>query len=778
LTTTLNSALPNAMLLARRDPVSLSYFSKIVGGVEELWVTDGSVAGTRFVKPFNVLPFSPITVIGARAFFAIDDGVHGDELWMSDGTTSGTVMVKDITQGGSGSFPGFLTDVDGTLFFQAGDGVNGRELWKSDGTAAGTMMVKNINPGAGDSFPFSLIAINGTLFFSANDGTNGLQLWKTDGTAAGTVMVKTIGSGPAGGSVQTLTNVNGTLFFLANDATHGFELWKSDGTAAGTVMVKDINPGSGDSDPQGLTNLNGTLFFMADDGTSGTELWKSDGTAAGTVMVRDISPGPLGSLPVEMTNVNGTLFFQARENVDGPELWKTDGTTGDTVMVKDIFPGPDASFPSDLTNVNGILFFSANDGVHGIELWKSDGTAAGTVMVRDINPGIGGSSPLAMTSVNGALEFYAFDGIGIGLFRSDGTAAGTIELATNTNVDVLNASIGSASATLPDDFNGDKTSDVLWRNAAGGLADWSIHSGSIASSSFLTANGAVVAPDASWSVAGISDFNGDSKADVLWRNADGTLATWLMDGSRITSSATVGSGGGAIKPDASWSVAGVGDFDGDTRSDILWRNSSGELAEWQMTGATIASSADLKANGVAVRPDASWSVAGIGDFDGDSRRDILWRNTSGELVEWQMNGASVTSSADLAAGGLAARPDASWSIAGIGDFNGNGTSDLLWRNLSGALVLWGMSGANIASSATVNVAGVPLTPDASWHVVDVGDFNGDGSSDILWRNDSGALAEWLMNGATIVQSMTPTSNGVQVSPDGSWSTQVKATNFA
>ena len=752
--------------------MSLSYFSKIVGGVEELWVTDGTVTGTRFVKPFNVLPFSPITVVGARAFFAIDDGVHGDELWMSDGTTEGTVMVKDITQGGSGSFPGFVTAVNGTLFFQAGDGVNGRELWRSDGTAAGTMMVKNINPGAGDSFPFSLTAINGTLFFSANDGTNGLQLWKTDGTAAGTVMVKTIGSGPGGGAVQSLTNVNGTLFFEANDVTHGFELWRSDGTAAGTVIVKDINP-SGDSNPQLQTSINGTLFFMANDGASGTELWKSDGTAAGTVMVRDISPGPSGSLPVEMTNVNGTLFFQAREDVDGPELWKTDGTTGNTVMVKDILPGTDGSFPQELTDVDGTLFFAANDGVHGQELWKSDGTAAGTVMVKDINPGSGGSSPLALTSVNGALEFYAFDGTGIGLFRSDGTAAGTIELATNTNVDVLNASIGFASATLPNDLNGDGTSDMLWRNAGGGLADWSIRGGIISASSFLTVNVAMVAPDASWSVAGIGDFNGDRKADVLWRNADGTLATWIMDGSKIISSATVGFGNGAIKPDASWSVAGVGDFDGDTRSDILWRNASGELAEWQMNGATITSSADLKANGVAVRPDASWSVAGIGDFDGDSRRDILWRNSSGELVEWQMNGASIAASVDLAA-----RPDASWSIAGIGDFNHDGTSDLLWRNANGALAMWGMTGASIASSATVNLDGVPLTPDASWQVVEVSDFNGDGNSDILWRNNSGALAEWLMNGATVMQSMTPTSNGVQVSPDGSWSTQVKATNFA
>ena len=34
--------------------------------------------------------------------------------------------------------------------------------------------------------------------------------------------------------------------------------------------------------------------------------------------------------------------------------------------------------------------------------------------------------------------------------------------------------------------------------------------------------------------------------------------------------------------------------------------------------------------------------------------------------------------------------------------------------------------------------GVP----ASWHVVGVGDFDGNGKSDIVWHNDNGAVAIW------------------------------------
>jgi hypothetical protein len=34
-------------------------------------------------------------------------------------------------------------------------------------------------------------------------------------------------------------------------------------------------------------------------------------------------------------------------------------------------------------------------------------------------------------------------------------------------------------------------------------------------------------------------------------------------------------------------------------------------------------------------------------------------------------------------------------------------------------------------------------PGSSWHVVGIGDFNGDARDDILWRNDNGTVTNWL-----------------------------------
>jgi hypothetical protein len=56
-----------------------------------------------------------------------------------------------------------------------------------------------------------------------------------------------------------------------------------------------------------------------------------------------------------------------------------------------------------------------------------------------------------------------------------------------------------------------------------------------------------------------------------------------------------------------------------------------------------------------------------------------------------------------------------------------------------------MNGAIVSSSQTPGVVG-----DLNWQIKGVGDFNGDGKADVLWRHaTSGQTAIWLMDGATI-----------------------------
>jgi hypothetical protein len=370
-------------------------------------------------------------------------------------------------------------------------------------------------------------------------------------------------------------------------------------------------------------------------------------------------------------------------------------------------------------------------------------------IAQDDNGGPGFDARIDLTTTGIFSSFYLIAGSANG-----GTGSYTVSVTT---ADVL---VGH--------------SDILWRNDSGQLVDWSINDGAIASSADLTLNGTAVRPDSSWSVAEVADFNGDGDADLLWRNTNGGLIEWTMRGSAITSSADITLHGSTLRPDASWSIAGAADFDGNGKADLLWRNAGGELVSWLMNGSAISASADVTSGGSAVRPDASWSVAGVGDFNGDGKADVLWRDTSGEVAAWLMDGSSIAQGGDLTANGAAVRPDASWSVAGVGDFNGDGKADVLWRSASGTLSEWQMNGTAIAASGFLTAHGTAVAPDASWHIVQIGDFNGDAQSDILWRNDNGAVAEWLMNGSEIIGTTAPAT----ASPDGSWHTQGKPTNFA
>ncbi|WNG61889.1 hypothetical protein F0U59_49675 [Archangium gephyra] len=389
----------------------------------ELWVSDGTPAGTRLLKDINPLgsafgdPFHgprPV-VVGRTLYFAADDGVHGEELWRSDGTEAGTRMVKDIARGPGSSSPGpFL--VDGRrILFAADDGVHGREPWKSDGTQNDTRLVKDILRGSGSSSPDSWIRMDDRrIFFVADDGVHGRELWKTDGTQDDTRLVEDIRPGAADSNIAELTVARRTLFFTADDGTHGTELWASKGRAGDTRLVKDIRPGLEGSRPRELTALDEDIFLFADDGTHGLEPWRSNGSTGGTRLLKDTGEAPPGFEPSQLVVAGEKLFFYAHTPATGQELWVSNGTTAGTRLVKDIQPGPANGIsgdPAPAFPVGGGVFFRAFDGTHGDEPWWTDGTEAGT-KTADINPGAGSSSPAPVILTRDWLYFSADDGTG------------------------------------------------------------------------------------------------------------------------------------------------------------------------------------------------------------------------------------------------------------------------------------------------------------------------------------------------------------------------------
>jgi hypothetical protein len=223
--------------------------------------------------------------------------------------------------------------------------------------------------------------------------------------------------------------------------------------------------------------------------------------------------------------------------------------------------------------------------------------------------------------------------------------------------------------------------------------------------------------DTGWEIAGTGDFNGDSKADILWRYYgtgpyQGLNDIWFMDGTTF-----VGEEVFSQISDTNWRVAGTDDFNGDGKTDILWRYYGtgayqGLNVVWFMNGSQFSGEAVF-----SQILDIDWRIEGTGDFNGDGETDILWRYYGTGTYQglndiWFMNGTTFVSETVFSQ-----VMDTAWQIAGTGDFDADGNMDILWRYYGtgpyqGLNVIWYMNGTAFVSEEVFS-----QIPDTNWRIV-------------------------------------------------------------
>jgi len=453
----------------------------------ELWITDGTAAGTRLVRDIHPGPqssnISRMTLVAGIALFIADDGANGEELWRSDGTTAGTTLVANIGAGPTPYHPQQLDEYDpfptvgAAVYFRAVDAA-GEELWRSDGTATGTYRVSDIAAGVAGSQIRHFRVAGSRLFFLATDSA-GEELWSSDGTTAGTIRVADIGTASTGGEITEMTVVADRLFFVATNLANGREIWRTTAAGAGAEVV-DVNtlaeatdatrtrssePGGlfplGDSVGFAARRMTGTpavpvteygLFRLGPTGAPQLLMTRPNGMPPQNVIVAGnnalfrfdfldlyVTNGtPAGTMQLGISNLyvefdatvlqqGGVAYFFAQQNPGtgnmGYDLWRTDGTVAGTRLFANI----DTSYPQqDMVWLNGRLYFTHAYYVYPNsfhEIWTSDGTTAGTVAVTG-SSGLGGVGGLLVSA--GRLFFTASDTDYSGdAWVTDGTASGT-----------------------------------------------------------------------------------------------------------------------------------------------------------------------------------------------------------------------------------------------------------------------------------------------------------------------------------------------------------------
>ncbi|MCA8951416.1 MAG: hypothetical protein KDE27_18050 [Planctomycetes bacterium] len=449
---------------------------------QELWVTDGSAAGTQVIDlvpgPGDSTPrLDDAIVLGSTLYFAATTAAAGTELWSSDGTAAGTQLVADIVPGAGSSTPKALANLGGVLAFAAETPATGREPWVLIGSAA--TLVADLEPGAVSSNPSQFALVGSQTLFAATIGSTtglfrfgagqltllaaatvrgmtafgagrwlfrgnasqGREPWITDGTVAGTNMILDVGAGQTTASSTPIgiqATSDGALFFGASDGFTGHEpwVWKPGSTPQ---QLADIEPGASASYPQLLAQTEHWSLLHGQATGLGREPYAWHHQQGTVTLLADINPGAAGSDPVDAVAIGDDILFVARDPAHGAELWLSDGTPGGTALLMDIDPGSGSSWPGYFTPYRGKVLFNARTLAGGAELWVTDGTAAGTMMLVDIAPGPSGSDPRIEAEYDGDLWFAATTPqFGRELWRTDGTVAGTV-LA----VDVEPGAVGS-----------------------------------------------------------------------------------------------------------------------------------------------------------------------------------------------------------------------------------------------------------------------------------------------------------------------------------------------
>jgi len=267
-------------------------------------------------------------------------------------------------------------------------------------------------------------------------------------------------------------------------------------------------------------------------------------------------------------------------------------------------------------------------------------------------------------------------------------------------------------------------------------------------------------PSTDFRVIAAVDFAGNGKSDLptlretplnangqgavqYWPDFNGAAPLFLRD----------------VKP--AWDVQAAGDLDGDGLGDLVWRfrGTTPNFDDQGVSYIWFSGTAGTSINQVRKRGGAplTWTLLGAADLNSDNAADMVYISPANAMRV--LMATPNRTCANLSGGSI----PAGFTALKLADFTGAGRADVLIRNATtGEVRLIGLNAVGLTlppyagapddpnASCTGSTLAVVqtnfniATTDASWTLYATGDFNGDGTFDVIWKRPDNTLTLWLM----------------------------------
>ena len=518
--------------------------------------------------------------------------------------------------------------------------------------AAGSQIIYNGATASGGS-------VKGGTMYVANGGTvKGTEL-RTEGT----IILS------SGAKAYDLVLSNSNLGMSARA-----QLIRTSVCRGGKLAVSNSNVAS---DTQVLAGGTATIFNKA--AASGGNVM-SGGTlifSSGAILTGTLNAAGTITVKNGATVSNGTLNFNL-----------VDLKAGNRVILNDM---------SLLTGANYSITVSGSQAEGSYKLANGAGAFNGTITVKNES-----GNTLGSLSIGGTLN-----------------AGGNSYTLTRNNAALsLTVTASGPSKSPAGDIDGNGVSDVMFQYKVDHQIGFWMNGSN-------TWKGQGLPEPAEWEVVGAYDMNANGKADVVMlgnvtvNGVKGAYVGYRKDGDMSTWENI----SYLNNPDnIQWNVK-VGNMTGNAgKNSIVWHAAElGAVGVWtDGTDSWVSISGGF---------DKNWTMLGTGDFNGDGKDEILFRNgTNFYTTDINSNFSSLGGFGD------------GWDVRAIGDFSGDGKDDLVLFHKDTASVV------KLENGQTSSYASLGQLDANDWFIVGAGDYNGDGKDDLLVRQYSSGMLGYYANG--------------------------------